>query len=397
MPGEPTTIPRDTSSASSRRVIAVALLIAWLPAACLAVSTKYRLLNPLGFEAACDQLKLTIDPHRDPATYFSYFDRLCLMRVDVTIAWAVAPALLVFISRRLRPGLAVAFVITCSTAVTLLLFVQNRCLSTVGSFVTLGMLHDALDWAITEPGVAGPYLLATPNLKLLAAVALIVSTAFAAARWAPRVAPAWMRKRRSWLSLLPGFVVALIAWIPIVPSSAANRSAIVSAATVLFETGENDPGAFAGLPQEALARQFRETTKSFVDENDGRYRGAASGFDVIIFILETAPYRCLPIGELPLDDFKTITRLSRNSFVAPCHYTTYPKTSCALFSLLSGLYPMSRDAFRLTGSTVGAWAGCGPSAQRLRDEPLHSGRSRRRRPQHVCRLGHRLNGHRRPC
>ncbi len=225
MPGEPTTIPRDTSSASSRRVIAVALLIAWLPAACLAVSTKYRLLNPLGFEAACDQLKLTIDPHRDPATYFSYFDRLCLMRVDVTIAWAVAPALLVFISRRLRPGLAVAFVITCSTAVTLLLFVQNRCLSTVGSFVTLGMLHDALDWAITEPSVAGPYLLATPNLKLLAAVALIVSTAFAAARWAPRVAPAWMRKRRSWLSLLPGFVVAPIAWIPIVPSSAAKPAA----------------------------------------------------------------------------------------------------------------------------------------------------------------------------
>ena len=88
--------------------------------------------------------------------------------------------------------------------------------------------------------------------------------------------------------------------------------------------------------------------------SESSYRGLASGFDVILFMMETTPYRSLPIGELPLDDFPTLTRLSRHAFIGPSHYSTYPKTSYALFSVLSGIYPPSRDAFQLTGSAVNA-------------------------------------------
>ena len=215
------------SAGSTRRIVAVASLLAWLPAACLAIDAKYRLLEASGFEAVCDQLQRTIDPNRDPATYFSYFERLCLMRLDVTIAWALVPALLLVVTRRLRPSLAAAFVIACSSAATLLLFIQERSLATMGSFVTFGMLYDALDWAITEPTVAGPYLFTANNLKVLASLVLIVGATVAAHRWVPRLAPEWIRKRRSRLALVPGFAVAAIAWIPVVPSSAANTSALV--------------------------------------------------------------------------------------------------------------------------------------------------------------------------
>ncbi len=354
MSGELTAKTLRVSAASTRRIVAVASLVAWLPAACLAIDAKYRLLEASGFEAVCDQLQRTIDPNRDPATYFSYFERLCLMRLDATIAWALVPALLLIVTRRLRPSLAAAFVIACSSAATLLLFIQERSLATMGSFVTFGMLNDALDWAITEPTVAGPYLFTSNNLKVLASLVLIVGTTVAAHRWAARLAPGWIRKRRSRLALLPGFAVAAIAWIPVVPSSAANTSALVSAATVLFQSGENDPGSFAGMRQEDLSQRFREMTHSPVEASESPYRGLASGFDVILFMMETTPYRSLPIGELPLDDFPTLTRLSQHAFVGPSHYTTYPKTSHALFSVLSGIYPPSRDAFQLTGSAVDA-------------------------------------------
>jgi hypothetical protein len=354
MSGELTAKTLRVSAASTRRIVAVASLVAWLPAACLAIDAKYRLLEASGFEAVCDQLQRTIDPNRDPATYFSYFERLCLMRLDVTIAWALMPALLLVVTRRLRPSLAAAFVIACSSAATLLLFIQERSLATMGSFVTFGMLYDALDWAITEPTVAGPYLFTANNLKVLASLVLIVGATVAAHRWAPRLAPEWIRKRRSRLVLVPGFAVAAIAWIPVVPSSAANTSALVSAATVLFQSGENDPGRFAGMRQEDLSQRFREMTHSPAQVTENSYRGLASGFDVILFMLETTPYRSLPIGELPLADFPTLTRLRKHAFVGPSHYTTYPKTSQALFSVFSGLYPPSRDAFRLTGSAVDA-------------------------------------------
>jgi hypothetical protein len=354
MSGEVIARTLRVSASSTRRVVAVASLVAWLPAACLAIDAKYRLLKASGFEAVCDQLQRTIDPNRDPATYFSYFERLCLMRLDVTIAWALVPALLLIITRHLRPSLAAAVVIACSSAATLLLFIQERSLATMGSFVTFGMLYDALDWAITEPTVAGPYLLTANNLKVLASFVLIVGATVAAHRWVPRVAPEWIRKRRSRLALVPGFAVAAIAWIPVVPSSAANTSALVSAATVLFQSGENDPGPFAGMRQDDLSQRFREMTHSPAEVSENPYRGLASGFDVILFMMETTPYRSLPIGELPLADFPTLTRLSKHAFVGPSHYTTYPKTSHALFSVLSGLYPLSRDAFQLTGSTVDA-------------------------------------------
>ena len=57
-------------------------------------------------------------------------------------------------------------------------------------------------------------------------------------------------------------------------------------------------------------------------------------------MFETGPHNSLAI-EGALDGFSTLKRLRETAFVGQRHYTTYPYTSHALFSLFGGVYPPS--------------------------------------------------------
>jgi phosphoglycerol transferase MdoB-like AlkP superfamily enzyme len=55
--------------------------------------------------------------------------------------------------------------------------------------------------------------------------------------------------------------------------------------------------------------------------------------------LETTPQKYLPVGE-DLKQFPNFNRLQENSFVGTRHYTTFPITRSALFSVFSSWYPI---------------------------------------------------------
>jgi membrane-anchored protein YejM (alkaline phosphatase superfamily) len=75
--------------------------------------------------------------------------------------------------------------------------------------------------------------------------------------------------------------------------------------------------------------------------NASAFFGSERGKDVILFVYETGPERSFAIARsrswLP-----ALEELADSGFVATRHYTTYPYTSDALFSILSGRYPLNR-------------------------------------------------------
>src|SRR5439155_18659599 len=71
--------------------------------------------------------------------------------------------------------------------------------------------------------------------------------------------------------------------------------------------------------------------------------GSARGADVLLFVLETLPAYALPLGS-ELNQFSAIRRLRDRSWVATKHFTTYPTSDRALYSLMTSQYPPQTNA-----------------------------------------------------
>jgi len=87
-----------------------------------------------------------------------------------------------------------------------------------------------------------------------------------------------------------------------------------------------------------LQNQYRAMANFPGVARDTDYWAKAKGCNVLFFVLETAPARVLPAGG-DLSDYPNIQRLREKSLVGVSHYTTFPSTHQALFSILSSLYP----------------------------------------------------------
>ena len=86
-----------------------------------------------------------------------------------------------------------------------------------------------------------------------------------------------------------------------------------------------------------MARYWK-LTDSPLPDRDPLYWGKEKGSNVLFFVLETMPATFLPPDD-PLDDLPNLRSLREHSFIGSAHYTTFPRTHEAIFSLLSSWYP----------------------------------------------------------
>jgi phosphoglycerol transferase MdoB-like AlkP superfamily enzyme len=95
---------------------------------------------------------------------------------------------------------------------------------------------------------------------------------------------------------------------------------------------------FADLSDSGLLSRYRELTHAPAPKRNPAYWGSARSSNVIFFVIETMPARFLPSdGEMA--DLPNLRRLREKSFVGVQHFTTFPRTHEAIFSLLSSWYP----------------------------------------------------------
>lgn len=105
-----------------------------------------------------------------------------------------------------------------------------------------------------------------------------------------------------------------------------------------------DVSRFAGKTKQELVQSFRTMTQTAVPKRDLNYFSIGRNFDLIFYVFETGPQRSLNIAE-NLREFPTLQRLGDRALVATKHYSTYPYTSDALFSIFSSTYPLFRSEF----------------------------------------------------
>ncbi len=119
-----------------------------------------------------------------------------------------------------------------------------------------------------------------------------------------------------------------------------QKSAVGQLVSALGGSGGEDELTLH-VPMPSLLGEFRlQTATPHLDEADTRI-AAEDGADILLFVMETGSARFLDL----VNSGRSLPgtgRLYDHSFVGGEHFTTYPYTSDAVYSILSGLYPEGR-------------------------------------------------------
>ncbi len=240
--------------------------------------------------------------------------------------------------------------------------IQILSLKQLGRFSSFKMLQVALSWGAHEPGSNVQYLFSKETLVILLSVIGVV----VALVWSVRNAnsPISVRAKRAWRTTGELYVFLIIAALLLslksdVPASPYQENSFVRASTSLWKENAIEMGEFTGLDLKRsaglvsadlsrlsdadLIARYRQLVEAPLNEKDSRYFGKEAGANILFFILETTPEKYLPVGET-LKEFPNFDALQQNSFVGTRHYTTFPITRSAVFSVFSSWYPIDDPA-----------------------------------------------------
>lgn len=321
-------------------------VLPWAIPAALSLYIKYRMSSSVlhgGFRIVARSLGRTTSATAPGLTPWEQFS---LFRADLLVGFLVVPLGLVVLCRYLPRRCRTLLVVLLSAAMSTLLYCQLRAFEEVGQFLSFDMFRAAITWGLQNPWVGSRYL----NLR---AIFILMGAAIA-------ITLAWMWRRRAkrgkrsplnpvaprlWhiaIAVLAVCVALLtfVAWASPLPATPFHQSIVVWALRSLANRTDVDTREFQDLPPDGLENRYRAMTSAPSPGKDTRYWGKAKGCNVLFLVLETAPAKILP-ADGDLADFPNLRRLRETSFVAALHYTTYPETHQAIFSIFSSWYPSS--------------------------------------------------------
>ncbi|HVB55431.1 MAG TPA: sulfatase-like hydrolase/transferase, partial [Candidatus Acidoferrales bacterium] len=331
-------------------VASARFLLVWLFPALLGVYLKwYLMVDENGFAREARSMGLR---------FLGSIDRISFFRADIIIGGLVIPLALLILNRYMPNWCRATLTGAVSGAFLALVATQLLAIKEVGRFSSLTMILVGLDWGWHEPASNFSYLISKESLLLIASIIGMSATL----AWAVRNGSRKSSKRAcdSWkiageLYLFALIAIVLISFKSDVLRSPYQESAFVRSASSLWTENAVDTGEFAGyefqptagavttdmssLSEASLIARYRELTHAPVDQPDPRYFGKEKGANVLFFVLETTPETYLPVDD-DMEQFPNMARLRANSFVGTRHYTTFPITRCALFSVFSSWYPI---------------------------------------------------------
>ena len=314
-------------------------VVAWLVPAILCILVKLlTLANGRGFRVIARYLG-RVEGLGFPG--LSFFERFSLFHSEILYVFLVAPLVLLVLLAYSPRWLKVLIIGVVSVGTSLVLFLQSRSLDEMGDFISLRMVGVALIWGIHDPGANRVYLF-TPEFYLvlisLAAIAAILI-------WARHRdgRPETPRAERKWviagLIYFGGALLLSIASLHAsLPPTPYQRNILARSVEALWGSQTVDTREFEGKSVAELAAIYRRMVNAPAPEPDPAYFGKMRGANLIIFVLETTPWRFLSDSS-NVANFPTIHLLSENSFIARQHFTTYPYTNPALFSVFTSCYP----------------------------------------------------------
>jgi membrane-anchored protein YejM (alkaline phosphatase superfamily) len=260
------------------------------------------------------------------------FEALAVLRWDLLAVGVVLPLAVACLLAPLPQRWQVRLSVNLAMLFLLVFCVDVAIFQTLGTFVPLATIVNLLHWLVTT---GDTHVLVVPIVVLVPLAFVVVIAAVAA--W---LATRGRDRTRNLLGsisfvVLGCFVVTgALAFVPhanhreltpALPQIAAQQAFVHPAADV----------AVIGKTLPELMQWYRSSAK--VPPSDATYAGAARGYNVVFFVMESLPAEVFdPAGDVR--GMPNVAELRKHSFVGRQHYTTYPYTSYALFAMLTSMY-----------------------------------------------------------
>jgi phosphoglycerol transferase MdoB-like AlkP superfamily enzyme len=311
----------------------------WLPVGALGVYAKTKILGEKQWSI------LAIAFHRastfPAAEHFTVFERSMLFSSDCVLGFAVVPFALCLLLLTLPRKLWSVVVASVSIFVSFIVFLQMQSFKNVGHFIPWYLISDSIHWARQHPQYIIEYLNGTSFLKWVCFVGTVIITAI----FLHRSQDVFHARPLLAMALAGTVAACAVAGLLFGASGITSKLArtwygraaipVMLSATLL---GNEDVGSMAKTKSaDALGREYAVLASSKKGAPDRRYWARAGGFDVIVLILETAPAKYDSFESL--DDLPTLRQLAQHSWIGSSHYSTFPYTSKATFSILTSMYP----------------------------------------------------------
>jgi hypothetical protein len=315
-------------------------VVPWAIVAVTDVFLKTRMLKNGGLDKAAAAIGRSHES-------FTFFERIAFLRGDLLVSCLLIPIVILclahFLPIRLqRPGIWCLALLAFFAE--LVLFLQYGTFLSVGRFANLEIIWEGLKWWYAHPESAT----GTPAKRLvielvIAGLLVGVSAAIASYLASKPESRAAIWVRRAILSAgVAVILVAIVAWAPMAHGDIFHRDLLSTVVQASFSDSITVDPAILKLSMPELRQLYRQTARMPVDSQLPEYFGRAQGYNVVMLVLETAPARVLDPAVDDLHDMPNLRRLREHAFVAAHHYSTFPATNRATFSILTSIY-MSAD------------------------------------------------------
>jgi len=274
-----------------------------------------------------------------------FWQKLSFLRRDFAfqlLILLIVVALLRILPRVTRVPIAASLAILMCT----IYFFELQALGSIGHYLSLDLVEDAIRWAVDFPESIGQYVSIGGAMKLVVAMAAIsLLSVFAARRSRGERAGAFVQAIEcvTPVVIAAAILLAMVAYAVPVPTLAPHRSALGIMWEALWPPRPSLVIPVNATPGDLMAL-YRKAAAIGIERPTADFAGHDAGHDLIVFVMETGPARCYdPIYDR--ESLPGVSALLDRSFVARLHFTTYPYTSDAVFSILTGLYPIGRSEF----------------------------------------------------
>jgi hypothetical protein len=251
--------------------------------------------------------------------------------LDILLMVVAIPAVLLGVGWLAGRKVLARVVLQVALVLIVLSFANLNALGATGKFLSADQFAPMLLWVMERPSAILEYVSPGALAKVTVLLALVAALY--------RVRHAALLERAGAAVLVIALAVAGMGLLALAsmrldphPRTVFHRPVLVQMAQNLVVTGAFDAVAQHGdEPSQSLAY--------ICEANGARSNTALKRPNVLMLVMETVPYELYMAGR---DRLPAMAALEQSAYVGEQHFTTYPFTSYARFSILTGLYPSYR-------------------------------------------------------
>jgi len=310
----------------SKNRLGIILLPLLASAACVLIEKLAAMISSDAFREIATGLRTP------PGLYF--WEKVSLFRADLLCVFALIPLAFCVLTFWISPRLRIFISIVAALLFELFVTVELIALTTINTFASLRVLWFDAMWILrshetafaSHPGIT--ILLIAAGLVLAGLVAAITLIAY--------------RRNTRWLNRAVlatyglGIAATAIAYVPRVPAMPWSQSLLQRSASTAFFENEVYFGSNGHSAQELL-QTYRQASH-VPAPHPTAFTGRAKNYNIILLVMESISAQVFDPAHDSLSDMPNVRRLRDHSFLLGRHYTSYPLTDNAAFSIFTSMY-----------------------------------------------------------